>query len=129
MKVPCSYCDRPARLVMGREIYRHLHHLRLQWFWLCEPCDAYVGCHRKGCGQGYGTKPLGRLANAQLRRAKMAAHDAFDPLWKSGRMARGDAYAWLAGQLGISVENCHIGMFDVDGCNAVVAAVEARRAP
>lgn len=41
-------------------------------------------------------------------------------------MSRSSAYAWLAGALGISEANCHIGMMDVDGCNAVVAACKAR---
>ena len=66
--------------------------------------------------------PLGRLANAELRRAKSAAHAAFDPLWKSKRMKRRDAYGWLARELGISRDNCHIGMFDIAACRAVVRA-------
>jgi len=70
--------------------------------------------------------PLGRLANAELRAAKRAAHAAFDPIWKGGDMSRHAAYGWLAKQLGISRANCHIGMFDVDGCEAVVTAAAAR---
>jgi hypothetical protein len=77
--------------------------------------------------------PLGRLANAELRRAKMAAHDAFDRDWHAhyerrrsadpsfprGR-ARAAAYKCLAALLGIAPERCHIGMFDVDACWKVV---------
>jgi hypothetical protein len=70
---------------------------------------------------------MGRLANPELRRAKSAAHAAFDPLWKSRKMGRKQAYAWLARELGISVANCHIGMFDVDACRSVVKVVEARK--
>lgn len=68
-------------------------------FYLCAPCDAYVGCH-----QGTTNAP-GRLANTELRAAKMAAHAAFDPLWQSGAKKRGAAYAWLATALGLDPDD------------------------
>jgi len=74
-----------------------------------------------------GTIPLGRLANPELRRLKQAAHHAFDPLWKTGDMDRRDAYAWLAEKMGISVENCHIGMMDEGQCKSVVEVVLRHR--
>lgn len=118
--VTCAYCHRGAELVSGVKIYPHRLDLRGKSFWRCEPCAAWVGCHP-------GTvKPLGRLANAELRRAKMKAHAAFDPLWKSGVLDRHSAYAWLAEVLGVSRADCHIGMMDVDACKAVVAAVASR---
>lgn len=132
MIVHCDYCSRPAERVTGREIYPYRVDLHNRWFWRCKPCGAHVGCHPaarsngKG-GIGDGTVPLGRLANAELRRAKQAAHAAFDPLWRSREMTRKEAYRWLADALGISVDNCHIGMFDLDGCRAVVAATLQRR--
>lgn len=126
--VLCPYCDKPAALITGAKLYRNRPDLAHLHFWRCAPCDAHVGCHKAGMGQGDGTKPFGRLANAELRRAKTMAHAAFDPLWRSRRMRRREAYAWLARQLGISVENCHIGAFDLDGCCAVIAAVQARAA-
>lgn len=118
----CPYCNATAVLVSGDVIYPHLPHLSAKWFYRCLACpDAYVGCHP-------GTKePLGRLADAKLRLAKSHAHAVFDPLWeakvargmKKGE-ARGKGYAWLAAQLGIKPEDCHIGMFDVDTCMRVV---------
>lgn len=126
MKVICHYCDKPAELVTGKVLYPHRPDLYAQFFWRCSPCEAHVGCHKAGSGQGDGTQPLGRLANAELRRAKSRAHAAFDPLWKSKQMKRRDAYGWLARELGISFNNCHIGMFDVEQCNAIVEAVAKR---
>jgi hypothetical protein len=64
--------------------------------------------------------PLGRLANAELRRAKMAAHAAFDPWWKSGRMTRREAYQKLASLMSMDPKDAHIGMFDVEQCKTVV---------
>lgn len=110
----CPYCSAPASLQSGAAIYPHRPDLARKRFWVCIACRAWVGCHP-------GTsRPLGRLANESLRRAKMAAHAVFDPLWKSGAMRRNQAYAWLAGELGIAVESCHIGMFDEAGCQRVI---------
>lgn len=132
----CPYCQRNAALVSGAKIYPHRPDLFGLKFWCCDPCGAYVGCHKQGAwlyvaGKKVvsdGTLPLGRLANAELRRAKSAAHAAFDPLWKSGQMKRREAYSWLAKQLGISFDDCHIGMLDVDGCKAVICAVNVQGA-
>jgi hypothetical protein len=110
----CPYCNAKAALVTGKELYPFRADLHDKKFYRCSPCQAHVGCHP-------GTlNPLGRLANAELRRAKMAAHEAFDPLWKSGQRKRASAYAWLAERLGIDKKDCHIGLMDIDMCRRVV---------
>lgn len=117
----CNYCHHEAVLVTGKVIYPHRPDLMTKQFWNCAPCKAYVGCHP-------GTKnPLGRLANAELRRAKQRAHAAFDPLWKSGAMKRKQAYKLLADRMRIAWQNCHIGMMDVEQCLAVVAVIKEVR--
>lgn len=121
-EVNCDYCGKPAKCVSGKTIYAHRPDLHGLFFWLCPPCDAYVGTHKTSPDMA----PLGRLANAELRKAKSAAHAAFDPLWKSGRMSRRAAYAWLSDKLGLPPEKTHIGMFDVDTCAAVVAATKEK---
>lgn len=52
----------------------------------------------------------------QNQKEKAAAHEAFDTLWKSGRMTRNEAYIYLGGLLGIPDHLCHIGMFTKDQC-------------
>lgn len=124
----CPYCDKPAMLVTGLSIYPRREDLAGLKFWLCRPCDAYVGCHKKGVWLGPGgqksdgTLPLGRLANAALRRAKSDAHAAFDPLWRSRGMTRAAAYKWLAHKVGMHSSECHIGMMDEAQCKRVVEA-------
>lgn len=110
----CDYCGERSRLVTGKTVYPHIPRLHDKPIYACMPCRAWVGCHPGG------TQPLGRLANGELRKLKMAAHDAFDPLWKDGPMKRKEAYGWLSKKLGIPVEETHIGMFDADQCRKVV---------
>jgi hypothetical protein len=119
--VICPYCTSAAALVRGKAIYPHRPDLNSKFFYRCEPCQAWVGCHP-------GTKtPLGRLANAELRAWKSKAHAAFDPVWRremsfgvKKHTARGAGYSWLAEQLGIEHSDCHIGMMDVAQCRRVV---------
>lgn len=118
---PCPYCGQSPKKVFGLTLYPHRPDLAEKKFWQCAPCDAYVGCH-----PNQDWVPLGRLANAELRAAKVRAHAALDPLWKSGRMTRGMAYQWLAQKLKIEKSQCHIGMFDVETCNRVVEVCDER---
>lgn len=123
MKMNCPYCGGGVTLRDSAVVYRRSYGP----MWICDrypACDAYVGCHK-------GTeKPLGRLANKELRDAKMAAHSAFDPMWKTPSISRTPkqmrsiAYRWLAEQLGLDAKKCHIGLFDAETCRRVVEACE-----
>jgi len=111
----CPYCNQASILVDSAEVY---HGRSYGPIYLCRPCKAYVGVHKAT------NEPLGRLANADLRRLKMRAHEAFDPIWKSGRMKRKEAYSWLSSALCIDVNDCHIGMFNEEACEQVVRVCE-----
>lgn len=119
-EVYCDYCGRRAELVSSKTIYGRDYGHKV---WLCRRCMAYVGC-RKGTD-----KPLGRLANAELRYWKRAAHEAFDPIWQYGRFRghRSTAYAWLAQKMNLPIEKTHIGMFEVDDCKRAIRICEAER--
>lgn len=108
-----------ATLVTGKEIYPHRPDLHKKRFWLCAECDAYCGCHPGS------TKPLGTPANEVTRKARSSAHNMFDILWRSGRVTRSEAYAWLAQQLELPTHLCHIGMFDAETCWRVVELSKA----
>lgn len=112
INVRCPYCNRAAEF---RESSASIYHGKDYGpIYICESCQAWCGCHK-------GTQtPLGRLANAELRAAKMAAHAAFDPHWKGTKIPRGVAYLYLSRALGIDQNDCHIGMFDVAMCKRVV---------
>ena len=114
----CPYCGAPATYEPDSSCVYQRNYGPI---WRCVPCKAWVGCHK-------GTKkPLGRLADAELRKAKIAAHAAFDWRWKHGAMSRGQAYKWLAESMGLTQEETHIGAFDLDQCRRVVELCRARK--
>ena len=115
MKVTCPYCGKDAELKDSSIIYGFSYGM----IWICIPCDAYVGVHKnsKKC------VPLGRLANKELREWKIKAHKVFDATWKSNpNCTRDYAYKGLSYELNINLEDCHIGMFDIDMCKKVIEA-------
>ena len=125
MTIHCPYCTKPAKYLPSSATIYHGHDYGPVY--ACLPCDAWVGCHP-------GTdKPLGRLADAELRAMKMRTHAAFDPIWKARferknvidprykkGMARGGRYKVLAELMGIPRNECHIGMFDVARCQRAI---------
>jgi len=130
----CPYCGKlSVYLASSESVYGGRNFGAL---WICTPCGAWCGCHP-------GTNlPLGRLADATLRRAKMDVHNAFDPLWMNVReaypeatgglgklrgIARSRAYAWLAERLGIPARETHIGMFDVVTCRRAIEIIEREK--
>jgi hypothetical protein len=112
----CIECGKVGRLVDGRAVYPDRRDLHDKFFYKCA-CGAYVGCHP-------GTmKALGFPAGSLTRAARGQAHEAFDPLWRSGRIKRDFAYRWLAAKLGIPGSQCHMSWFDAETCKRVVEAV------
>lgn len=69
----CPYCGKPTEYVDSSVIYGRSYGM----IYLCRDCRAYVGVH-KGTDQA-----LGRLANAELRKAKKEAHFYFDQIAKT----------------------------------------------
>lgn len=110
----CPYCGSTVSLRDATAVYNRPGYGKL---WLCDNypiCDAYVGTHNQD------DSPIGTLANRQLRQWRRNAHALFDPIWKSGKMSRNEAYQWLCEQLGLPREETHIGMFDEARCKEVV---------
>lgn len=113
-KTPCPYCGNRVPLVTGKEVYPHRPDLWDKPIWACLPCKAWAGCHPGG------TRRVGRVANAADRALKIKAHAAFDPIWKAGRMSRGEAYSWLAKEIGVDKSDCHMGWLPNDKLNEVI---------
>lgn len=138
----CPYCQRPSVPATGLDIYPDRPDLSLLKFFRCIPCDARVGTHKAD------GRPLGTLANANLRRLRNQAHAAFDPLWQdAARQAfikskakdkkfftfqakvRKELYAWLTQSMGLRDDECHIAMFNEDQCRLVMKLCRERALP
>ena len=115
-EVVCPYCNKRAQLVSGSDVYPKRQDLKHQSFWACLPCGAWVGCHKEVTGN----IPLGTLANADLRKARIDAHAAFDPIWRDGHKRRKRAYSWLSKQIKVNPDDCHIGSMNLEQCEQVV---------
>ena len=132
----CPYCDTTAELVDGLVIYPDNPKVAGKQFWYCKHDDAWCAVHSNSPT----LKPVGRMANAELREAKRKLHHAFDPLWNAGFMRhvqeRGNhakksecvriAYEWLSTTMGMPFKQCHIGALDLDQCAKATAICNER---
>lgn len=81
----------------------------------CANCGAYVATHKPRP-----TEAMGLLANDEMRELRKRLHEIFDSKWKyettykKRRYKRKKSYEELAHKLGISVDDCHFGYFDLD---------------
>jgi hypothetical protein len=48
------------------------------------------------------------MADRATRALRIKAHEEFDKLWRTGLMSRSKAYFWLASELEIASDQCHI---------------------
>ena len=107
MKIYCTGCETEveARLTDGKERYPHRPDLYDLPFWKCDICKNYVGCHHKTKTP---TKPLGCIATPEILDARKKIHALLDPIWKSGKIKRGQAYAYVSNRLGYNYHNGEI---------------------
>lgn len=117
----CRHCEGPVTIAPNEHVYGRPFG-DWPWVYICLECAAYVGLHP------FTAIPLGTLATSPIRAARKRAKTAFNPLWEGegASMSRDEAYAWLSDALKIKPAICHIAMFDVDDCERVIAAVQAR---
>lgn len=117
----CPFCGAGVKLEDNIKIYRSRSYGKA---YICDnfpTCDTYVGVHKDT------NKPLGTLANKELRTLRMKCHEVFDPLWKSGRMSRSRAYRVLSDIMSMDVNRTHIGMFNIDQCRWMLRQIDKLR--
>ena len=118
----CNCCGSPdVEIVNNSAIYNGRSYGDWPWAYYCVACDAYVGLHP------FTAIPLGTLADQPTREARKKAKPYFEYLFKTKMLSRTEAYARLAQELGLSVSECHFGLFTVEQCAAVRPAVDRIR--
>ena len=106
----CPYCNKEAEWVENKKIYgKNFGKSYMAWF--CKECDAYVGCHNNT------KRPLGTMANKELRTARIQAHEVINPLYENGKRSRNYVYKVLSDAFG---EVIHIGESDIQKCEEII---------
>lgn len=138
----CQHCRIECRDTLGSEIWPGRADLADKTVWVCGACGARVGSHPNG-------KPLGTAANAELRRARELLHGRIDPIWALAfrlptyeaarneadprerqkklaiikRTARSRVYRFVADRMGLTKDQMHVAMFDIEQCRAAWVAI------
>ena len=109
----CPYFGKQALWCENKVVYGR-NYGRSYMCYYCKDCDAYVGCHNNT------TRPLGTMANKELRSWRMKVHAAIDPIWKTGKLKRRSLYFRLSKLLGFQY---HTGESDIEMCRKVLDLV------
>lgn len=109
----CPYCGSACTVKHHEQVYG-MPYGDWPWMYGCTQCDATVGMHP------FTNIPLGSLANAELRRRRRVAKEAWQRASPYNGRNRTPAYEWLATRLGISSSDCHFGHFDLDTCDRII---------
>jgi hypothetical protein len=70
--------------------------------------------------------PRAKIRHPDVIAARERAHAAFDQLWKSGRMTRDAAYAWLCSVMKLPPREAHIGKMHIEQCDKVVRLIQEK---
>ncbi len=106
----CPYCKKNAKWCENKEKYGRNFGKSYMCYW-CKDCDSYVGCHENT------RRPLGSMANKELRQLRMKCHDLIDKFWKEGNMNRKEMYRMLNEKFGRTV---HIGWSNEEECREII---------
>lgn len=85
--------------------------------WVCSKypdCDSYVSADKNG-------KPMGMLADKELRHLRIVAHRYFDEIYKNKIMSRSQSYRLLADRLAIPHSCAHIASFNTYRCTETIS--------
>ncbi len=105
----CPYCQKEATYAPNEQWYGKRYG-RSYMCYFCKPCDAYVGTHNNT------TKPLGTMANKELRQWRIKAHNKIDKLWQNKTHTRNEVYQYLNKTFGREI---HIGGSDLETCKQI----------
>lgn len=88
-KLYCPYCGRMAVLRPAKHVYGSQNLDPGNYLYVCSgypSCDSYIGVHKKTM------RPMGTLANGDLRHKRIEAHRALNQVVNSGIMTKKGIY-------------------------------------
>ena len=126
--IKCPYCGahaayRPAAVVYGESTFKKSADTYLYVCSRWPSCDTYVSAHKKS------KKPMGTLANRELRHKRMLAHQSLNAVGKHYKMEKQDLYIWLQAKMAFTEEQTHIAMFSEYRCDQVIALCDQTMKP
>ena len=102
--IQCPYCHANASLRPASTVYGCNRRSQGKYIYLCDrwpACDAYVSAHDRT------HRPMGTLANGDLRHKRILAHRALEHLQQSRHMEKWEVYIWLQAKLGLNDQQAH----------------------
>lgn len=119
-QIRCPYCGANTVIRPASEIYQDPR--RTDELYVCSNyprCNSYVSMYP-------GTKkPMGPLANGDLRNLRIRAHRKFDQIWQTRIMSRDQAYRWMADYFCLPLREAHIGNFNEYRCKELINKCES----
>ena len=116
-KLYCPYCGGLAVLRPAEYVYGERNLNPDNYLYVCSgypSCDSYIGVHKKSM------RPMGTLANGDLRHKRIEAHRALNKVVQAGIMTKHGAYIWLQNRLCLREKDMHIGMFSEYRCEETI---------
>ena len=116
----CPYCNGKSEIRSLRDVTGSEN--AMGYVFVCRhypACDSYVKMNEQT------GKPLGTMANKQLRSLRIEAHRQLYRLYADGSMSRNEAYEWMASVMNIPRQEAHIGLFQEYYCRKVIALAKA----
>ena len=126
INIKCPYCGSRAYLRPSSVVYGDHTDDAGAKLYVCArypACDAYVSAHDRT------HRPMGTLANGDLRHKRILAHRALEQLRQSRHMEKWEVYIWLQAKLGLDERQTHIGQFSEWMCDEVVRICRQASAP
>lgn len=113
----CPYCGRQAVLRPATYVYGERNLDPENYLYVCggyPACDSYIGVHKKSL------RPMGTLADGNLRHKRIEAHRALNEVINAGVMTKHGLYIWLQNRLCLSETEMHIGKFSYFRCEETI---------
>ncbi len=117
----CPYCHSKAILRSAHFVHNKNTVVTGKHLYVCAnwpACDAYVSAHN------HNLRPMGVLANGELRNQRILAHRALERYRKETGMTRRELYIWLRTKLELAESDAHVAAFTGDQCSQVIRLCE-----